>query len=118
MQPNDYLAAHHPIDLALDPFPYNGAVTTCDALWMGVPVLTVAGLDARGRQGVSILNALGLPEFVADNSEQLVSLAATWAEQRDTLADLRGTLREIVTQSPVTAIATYVKHLEKAYLSM
>ena len=100
---NDYFEAYQPIDLALDPFPYNGGVTTCDALWMGLPVLTVAGRDARGRQGVSILTALGLPEFVADTPEQLVPLAATWADQRASLADIRGTLRDIVSQSPVTA---------------
>ncbi len=114
----DYLDAYRPLDLALDPFPYNGGVTTCDALWMGVPVLTVAGGDARGRQGVSIMNALGLPEFVADSPDQLVTLAATWADQRESLADLRGTLREIVAQSAVTAVATYVAQLETAYLEV
>ncbi len=113
----DYLEAHQPLDLALDPFPYGGAVTTCDALWMGVPVLTVAGADARGRQGASILNALGLPEFVADTPDQLVSLAATWAEQRAALGDLRGSLREMMQSSPVTDAAGFVKHLEAAYLS-
>lgn len=118
LPPADYFEAYQPIDLALDPFPYNGGVTTCDALWMGVPVLTVAGRDARGRQGVSILNALGLPEFVADTPEQLVTLAATWADQRDSLADLRGTIRDIVSQSAVTAVAPYVKHLEAAYRSV
>ncbi len=111
----DYFEAYQPLDLALDPFPYGGAVTTCDALWMGVPVLTVAGGDARGRQGMSLLNALGLPEFVADTPEQLVTLAATWADQRGSLADLRGTLREMMQQSPITAAADYVKHLEAAY---
>lgn len=111
----DYMEAYQPLDLALDPFPYGGAVTTCDALWMGVPVLTVAGRDARGRQGMSILNALGLPEFVADTPEQLVDLAATWADQRESLADLRGTLRDLMSDSPVTAAANYVKHLEAAY---
>jgi predicted O-linked N-acetylglucosamine transferase (SPINDLY family) len=115
MDAADYLEAHRPLDLALDPFPYNGGVTTCDALWMGVPVLTPAGSDARGRQGTAILTALGLPEFIADGPDQLVSLAATWADQRQSLADIRGTLRDIMTQSPVTAAADYVKHLEGAY---
>jgi predicted O-linked N-acetylglucosamine transferase (SPINDLY family) len=114
----DYFAAYQPIDLALDPFPYNGGATTCDALWMGVPVLTVAGREARARQGVSVLNALGLPEFVADTPEQLVTLAATWADQRDSLADLRGTIREIVGASAVTSAPAFVKHLEAAYLSV
>jgi predicted O-linked N-acetylglucosamine transferase (SPINDLY family) len=111
----DYLTAYQPIDLALDPFPYNGGATTCDALWMGVPVVTFAGPDARGRQGASILNAVGLPEFVADSPAQLVSLAATWAGQRDSLAELRGSLRELVASSPLAAAAEYVRHLESAY---
>ena len=67
---SDYLERYHELDLGLDPFPYNGHTTTFDALWMGVPVLTLAGPDARGRQGVSILNSVGLPEFVADSPEQ------------------------------------------------
>lgn len=111
----DPLEAYQPIDLALDPFPHGGVVTTCEALWMGIPVLTVAGRDARGRQATSVLSALGLPEFVADNSEQLVSLAATWADQRDALADIRSALREMMTQSPVTDAANYVRNLEAAY---
>jgi predicted O-linked N-acetylglucosamine transferase (SPINDLY family) len=115
MPTSDYFETYQPIDLALDPFPSGGAETTCDALWMGVPVLTVAGGDARGRQATSLLNAIGLPEFVADTPEQLVNLAATWAEQREPLADLRGTLREMMQQSPITDASNYVKHLEAAY---
>src|SRR5262249_32216745 len=114
---NDYFEAYQPLDLALDPFPYNGGVTTCDALWMGVPVLSVTGRDARGRQGTSLLNAIGLPEFIADTPEQLVSLAAKWAEQPESLAELRGTVGEMMQQSPITDAATYVKHLEAAYRS-
>lgn len=114
----DYFEAFQPLDLMLDPFPYGGAVTTCDALWMGVPVLTVAGADARGRQGVSALTAVGLPEFIADTPEQLVPLAATWADQRAGLADLRTSLRDIVKQSPLTDAAGYVKRLEAAYQSV
>jgi predicted O-linked N-acetylglucosamine transferase (SPINDLY family) len=111
----DYMEAYQPLDLALDPFPYGGGLTTCDALWMGVPVLTVAGRDARGRQGVAVLNALGLPEFVADTPDQLLALAATWADQRASLADLRGALREMMQQSPVTDAVGYVRQLEDAY---
>ncbi|QJW99734.1 tetratricopeptide repeat protein [Frigoriglobus tundricola] len=114
----DYIGTYHRFDMALDPFPFGGAVTACDALWMGVPVLTAACRDARGRQGLAVLNALGLPEFVADSPDQLVTLAATWADQRDSLADLRATLREMMMQSPVTAAASYVKQLEAAYMSV
>jgi len=115
LPPGEYFEAYHAIDLALDPFPYNGGVTTCDALWMGVPVLTVAGSDYRARQGASILNNLGLPEFVADSDDKLVELAAIWSDQREGLADLRGSLREMMQESPLTNAAAYVKHLEAAY---
>ncbi|MDB5313440.1 MAG: yrrB 3 [Gemmataceae bacterium] len=111
----EYFEAYQPLDLALDPFPYNGGVTTCDALWMGIPVLTVAGRDYRSRQGVSILNNLGLPEFVADSPDKLVELAAIWSEQRAGLADLRGSLREMVESCPLTQGVKYVRNLEAAY---
>ena len=111
---NEYFEAYQPIDLALDPFPFNGGVTTCDALWMGVPVLTVAGKDYRSRQGVSILNNLGLPEFVADTPDKLVELAAIWSDQREGLADLRASLREMMEASPLTQGEQYVRNLEAA----
>ncbi|HJZ57341.1 MAG TPA: tetratricopeptide repeat protein [Gemmataceae bacterium] len=114
---NEYFDAYQPLDLCLDPFPFNGMLTTCDALWMGLPVLTLAGRDTRSRQGVSILSNLGLPEFVADSPEKLVELAAIWSDQRPGLADLRGSLREMMRQSPVTNAAAFVRHLEAAYRS-
>jgi protein O-GlcNAc transferase len=115
LPPGEYLEAYQPIDLALDPFPYNGGVTTCDALWMGVPVLTVAGRDYRSRQGVSVLSGVGLPEFVADTPDKLIELAALWSDQRAALADLRASLRELMTQSAVTDAPRYARHLEAAY---
>jgi predicted O-linked N-acetylglucosamine transferase (SPINDLY family) len=114
----EYFEAYRPIDLCLDPFPWNGAVTTCDALWMGVPVLTVAGADGRSRQGASILTNVGLPEFVADTPDKLVELAAAWSEQRAGLADLRGGLRELMLHSPLTDAPTYVRDLEAAYRTL
>jgi predicted O-linked N-acetylglucosamine transferase (SPINDLY family) len=111
----DYLAAYQAIDLVLDPFPYNGGWTTCDALWMGVPVLTLAGGDARSRRGVSILQAVGLPEFIADSPSQYVQLAAMWAQQRDALAELRARLRKLLRTSSLTDAPRYVRHLEVAY---
>jgi len=111
----DYLEAYRAVDLALDPFPFNGRATTCDALWMGVPVLSLAGNDTRSRQGQSILTNLGLPDFVASSPAQLVALAATWADQRDALADLRDSLRAMLRASALTDAATYIRHLEAAY---
>ncbi len=110
-----YFEAYQPIDAVLDPFPFNGRATTCDALWMGVPVLTVAGTESRSRQGLSILTNIGLADFVADSPEKFVELAATWAEQRDALAELREGLREMVAASPVTDAEAFTRHLEAAY---
>jgi predicted O-linked N-acetylglucosamine transferase (SPINDLY family) len=115
LPPAEYFEAYQPIDLALDPFPYNGGVTTCDALWMGVPVLTVTGTDYRSRQGATILTNLGLPEFVADSSDKLVELAASWADQRAGLADLRGSLRDMLRESPIADAPRYVGNLEAAF---
>jgi protein O-GlcNAc transferase len=114
LPPDEYFEAYQTIDLALDPFPYNGGVTTCDALWMGVPVLSVAGRDYRSRQGVSLLNNVGLPEFVADSPDRLVELAASWSDERDALADLRASLREMMQASPITQAENYVRNLESA----
>src|SRR5207302_7361461 len=66
----EYFAQYQRTDIALDPFPFVGGTTTCDALWMGVPVITLAGDTATGRGGVSILNNVGLPEFIARDPEQ------------------------------------------------
>jgi predicted O-linked N-acetylglucosamine transferase (SPINDLY family) len=112
----DYFQAYQSIDIALDPFPFNGRATTCDALWMGVPVLSLAGNDCRSRQGSSMLSSIGLTDFVAETPDKLVALAAIWADQIDTLADLRSGLREMMVQSPLTDAAAYVRNLETAYL--
>lgn len=112
---DEYFEAYQSIDLALDPFPFNGGITTCDALWMGVPVLAASGTDYRSRQGTSILNNLGMPEFVADSADKLVDLAAIWSDQRAGLTDLRGGLREMMRESPITKAEAYVRNLEAAF---
>ena len=69
---NDYLARYQDLDLCLDPYPYTGGVTTMDALWMGVPVITLAGRTGVGRSGVSILSNVGLPELIAPTPGQYI----------------------------------------------
>jgi predicted O-linked N-acetylglucosamine transferase (SPINDLY family) len=110
-----YFQAYESIDVALDPFPLNGRTTTCDALWMGVPVLSVAGNDCRSRQGLSLLTNVGLADFVADTPDKLVILASIWADQIDTLAELRSSLRDMMMQSPLTNAEAFVRNLEAAY---
>ncbi|MGL4420597.1 MAG: tetratricopeptide repeat protein, partial [Gemmataceae bacterium] len=109
---HEYYEAYQSFDLALDPFPYNGGVTTCDALWMGVPVLTVAGNSYVSRQGAMINTQVGLSEFVADDPATLIELAKTWSMNREWLADIRAGLRGQVASSPIANAPRYVQQLE------
>ena len=91
-----YFQLYQSIDIALDPFPFGGGTTTCNALWMGVPVVSLAGKTAVGRGGLSILSNVGLPELVAKNPEEYVRIAvdlATPVTAGSRLAELRSTLR-------------------------
>jgi len=109
-----YFEAYHQFDVTLDPFPYNGGVTTGDSLWMGVPVLTVAGNTYVSRQGLMANAAVGLPEFVADSPESLIAIARDLTKRRDELADLRGDLRGRLLASPLGDAPRYVRNLENA----
>jgi protein O-GlcNAc transferase len=111
----EYFESYQLFDLALDPFPYNGGVTTCDALWMGVPVLTVAGNSYVSRQGAAVMTHVGLSEFVADTPAGLIDLAKIWASNRDMLADIRGGLRSQLAGSSVADGRRYCRALEEAY---
>lgn len=118
MTPAEYYAAYNRVDIALDPFPYNGGVTTCDALWMGVPVVSLIGSNYAGRQGLSILTAIGLPELAAANADEYVQVAQSLANDRNRLRELRKGLRERMRTSPVCDAARFVKNLEAAYRNM
>jgi predicted O-linked N-acetylglucosamine transferase (SPINDLY family) len=112
-----YLRAYHRIDLALDPFPYNGGVTTCDALWMGVPVVALAGNAYVSRQGVSLLSCVGLGAWVAATPAEYVAQAVRRATDPEALAQVRQGLRQRVRESPVGDGARYTRHLEAALLA-
>ncbi len=88
-----YLRAYDRIDICLDPLPYNGITTSCDALWMGVPVITLLGQTAAGRAGASILQNVGLPDLIAKTPDEFVKIAANLAADSPRLADLRQSLR-------------------------
>jgi protein O-GlcNAc transferase len=87
------LHAYRAIDIALDPFPYNGTTTSCEALWMGVPVIALRGMRFAGRVGSSLLTAIGLEECLADSPSHYVAIAAALAADPDRLARLRAELR-------------------------
>jgi predicted O-linked N-acetylglucosamine transferase (SPINDLY family) len=98
----DHLAAYRDIDVALDPFPYSGGVTTCDALWMGVPVVTLPGPTFAGRHALSYLARVGLAdELAARDADDYVARAASLASDPGRLADLRVALRDRVVRSPL-----------------
>ena len=113
-----YLERYHELDLALDPFPYNGGTTSMDALWMGVPVVTLAGRTAVGRGGVSILSNLGLPELIAWTPEQYVDIALRLAEDWARLAELRAGLRSRMQASPLMDGKQYAADVEAAFRRM
>jgi predicted O-linked N-acetylglucosamine transferase (SPINDLY family) len=98
---HQYFQRYGTLDLSLDPFPYNGHTSTLDSLWMGVPVITLAGRTGMGRGGVSLLSNAGLPEFIARRPEEYVDLAVRWAGDLTALAALRATLRERMLASPM-----------------
>ncbi|HEV2444528.1 MAG TPA: hypothetical protein VGS58_01345, partial [Candidatus Sulfopaludibacter sp.] len=113
-----YLADFASIDIALDPFPYNGGSTTLDALWMGVPVVTLAGRLAVQRDGASILSAAGLAGFVAQTPEQYIKIALFLAAVVGLKPDLRSELRHTLAASPLMDEAGLVRDVENAYRGM
>jgi protein O-GlcNAc transferase len=114
----DYLSLYHRIDLALDPFPCNGMTTTCDALWMGVPVLTLPGQMPISRAGLSLLSTIGLGELAASSEDGYLRLALELAENLPRLADLRATLRSRMLASPLMDAPRFAQNVEAAYRSM
>ncbi|RMF21413.1 MAG: tetratricopeptide repeat protein, partial [Cyanobacteria bacterium J083] len=88
-----HLAMYGEIDICLDPFPYNGCTSTCEAMWMGVPVLTLAGERKISRMGSSLLTAVGLTDWIADNKEEYIAKAQEFASKPQKLNDLRQSLR-------------------------
>lgn len=114
----EYLALHHEIDLALDTFPYNGGATSCHALWMGVPFVTLAGDRYMARMGLSLLEHAGLGEFVAQTPEAYVERAVRAAHDRAALGALRAGLRTRIAASPLLDAPGFVRSLETAYREM
>jgi predicted O-linked N-acetylglucosamine transferase (SPINDLY family) len=114
----DHLGLYHQIDLALDTFPYHGTTTTCEALWMGVPVVTLAGRTHAARVGVSLLSQLNLPELIARDEDDYVRIAVALAQDRERLTALRGELRPRMAQSPLCDAAAFTRDVEAAYREM
>jgi protein O-GlcNAc transferase len=114
----EYFRWFDAVDLALDSTPYSGGTTTCDTLWMGVPVVTLAGSRPASRSAASILSTLGLTEWIARTPQDYVGLALRFARDPATLAALRRTLREKMRASPLMDESSFVRHMEAAYRHM
>jgi predicted O-linked N-acetylglucosamine transferase (SPINDLY family) len=110
-----HLARYRNIDICLDTFPYAGVTTSHDAVWMGVPFITLAGRTPSSRMGVSIATNLGHPEWIATSPDDYVARAAALACDPLRIAALRQTLRERLQASPLADAETFVRKLEAAY---
>lgn len=117
-RPGEYFRLYDQIDIALDTFPFCGGTTTCDALWMGVPAVILAGKTAVGRAGVSILSNVGLPELIADSQQDYARLAVELAGDLPRLKELRGTLRHRLQDSPLADGPGFARDVEAAYRQM
>ncbi|MHB8354888.1 MAG: tetratricopeptide repeat protein, partial [Burkholderiales bacterium] len=114
----EYLAAYHRVDMAVDPFPFTGGTTSVEGLWMGVPVLTLAGEHFLSRQGVGILMNAGLPEWIATDTDDYVARAVSHAADLQRLAALRNGLRQQVLASPLFDASRFARHFESALRGM
>ena len=112
---SDYLAEYADMDIALDTAPYTGGLTTCEALYMGVPVVTLKGGTHGARFGASLLQNAGLPELIAEDVAQYVEIAKLLASSPETLQMLREKQRDMLLASPLMNFRQYVQEVEAAY---
>jgi len=113
---HDYIKTYERIDISLDPFPYAGGITSCDSLWMGVPVVTLAGTQSPvSRGGCSILGNVGLTELIAPNVETYQSIAVNLANDLPRLANHRSALRQKMLESPLMNTARFTRNMEAVY---
>jgi protein O-GlcNAc transferase len=114
----EYLQLHQRVDVALDPFPFNGHTTVCEALWMGVPVMLLAGETYVTRFGGSALINLDLQQLIARSPEEYIEIAVELAGDLDRLQRLRATLRDRMKASPLLDANGFTRNLEAAYRQM
>jgi protein O-GlcNAc transferase len=114
----EHLALYHRMDIALDPFPFNGTTTTCEALWMGVPVITLRGHRHAGRVGASLLTQIGLTDLITNSIDEYVDFAVALASNPGRLDELRRTLRPRMAASPMRDERAFARKIEAAFRTM
>ncbi|MGF6752778.1 tetratricopeptide repeat protein [Paraburkholderia sp. GAS42] len=114
----ELLATYNRVDIALDPYPYPGGVTTVEALWMGVPVLTRRGDRFLSHVGESILNTVGLPQWIAADDDDYVAKAVAFATGHDHLKNLKAGLRQQLLASPLCDAPRFARNLDAAFRGM
>ena len=112
---DEYLASYNEIDICLDPFPFNGCTTTVEALWMGIPVITLRGNRFAGHMGETIMKNLNLGEFVADNQDSYVKKAIALAADLSRLSRFRSSMRDQLKNSPLCNGIAFTRDLESIY---
>ena len=112
------LAEYGDIDLGLDTFPYNGGLTTCEALWQGVPIVAIEGERMISRQTSAMLRLVGAEDFIAQTPDEYVALALRWARDRERLRSVRRSLRERMRASPLCDGPRFTRNLEAAFRSI
>jgi len=114
----EHLALYDRVDIGLDSFPYNGTTTTCEALWMGVPVLNLSGSHHAARVGSTLLRAVGLEDWVAESENAFIEKAIEKSRDLSQLASLRASIREQLLVSGLCDVHQFVSNLESAYQQM
>jgi predicted O-linked N-acetylglucosamine transferase (SPINDLY family) len=114
----EHFRMYQQIDIALDSYPYNGATTTCDTLWMGVPVVTLVGDRHASRTGLSILATVGLTELIAYTPPEYLNICLKLANNLEYVQHLRATLRQKVQTSPLMDAPSFTRQLETLYRDM
>lgn len=113
-----FMEAYNRIDIALDPHPYTGGLTTCEAMWMGVPVITLPGWTFAGKHAASHLTTAGLEDWVAASAEDYVAIAQKWSNDLEGLAALRAGIRQRMSDSPLVDGQRFARNLEIALRDM